>query len=239
MSFKKLGVALLAVFALGAIMASSAFAENEFSATGGQWYTETEPGVFKKLEVGVTDDLTVTGGAASLVSEIGTKPIKFTSTGVTGTECSAVNNTTTSATIDCKALVFTGVSVSGEAAAGCSTPTTITSKELTGVLGMNKAGTLATLKITPKAGEAAAFATVELTGTCANAGLYKVTGTVFAQSTNATGIFAKTQSLTVSEAIQKSAGTASSLKFGEKAAIINGSLEGTETGGKPWAGKEK
>ena len=239
MSFKKLGVALLAVFALGAIMASSAFAENEFSATGGQWYTETEPGVFKKLEVGVTDDLTVTGGAASLVSEIGTKPIKFTSTGVTGTECSAVNNTTTSATIDCKALVFTGVSVSGGAAAGCSTPTTITSKELTGVLGMNKAGTLATLKITPKAGEAAAFATVELTGTCAIAGLYKLTGTIFAQAINATGIFATTQGLSFSEAIQESAGTATSLKFGENSAILTGTVKDALEGSPEWCGKEK
>ena len=88
-------------------------------------------------------------------------------------------------------LAFNGVTVSGEAAIGCSTPSTITSKELKGVLGMNKAGTIATIKITPKG--TAAFATVELTGTCANAGLYKVTGIVYAQATNATGVFNITQ----------------------------------------------
>ena len=239
MNLKKIGVALLAVFVMGAIVANSAYAENEYSGTGGQWYTEIEPNVFRRMPVGETDDVTVSGGASFLTSTTASKPIKLSSTGVTGTECSAINPTTTTATLDCKALVFSGVTISGEAATGCSIPSTITSKELTGVLGMNKAGTLATLKITPKAGEAAAFATIELTGTCANAGLYKVTGTIFAQSTNATGVFAKTQKVTVSEAIQKSAGTATSLKFGENAAFINGSIDITGTGGKPWAGKEK
>ena len=60
---------------------------------------------------------------------------------------------------------------------------------------MNKAGTVATIEISPKAGSTTAFATVELTGTCANAGLYKVTGVVYAQATNATGVFANVQEL--------------------------------------------
>jgi hypothetical protein len=100
---------------------------------------------------------------------------------------------------------------------------------------MNKAGTVATIKISPK--EGTTFATVELTGSCANAGLYKVTGSVFAQAKNATGVFAKTQELTVSEAIQLSAGTKTSLKFGENGAFINGGIE--RTAAVEWAGKEK
>ena len=235
MSLKKIGIAQLAVFVIAAIMANSAYAENNWNATTGSWYTGASPET--TLPLGGTIDLTVSGGASFLTSTIFGKPIKFTSTGVTGTECSAVNNTTTSATIDCKALVFTGVTVSGEAAAGCSTPTTITTKELTGVLGMDTGGTRTTIKITPKAGATAAFATVELTGTCANAGLHKVTGTVFAESTNATGVFAKTQKLSFSEAIQKDAGTATSLNFDTSGAFIYGSLSATAA--VEWAGKEK
>ena len=43
------------------------------------------------------------------------------------------------------------------------------------------------------------------------------------------------QELTVSEAIQKAAGTPTSLKFGENAAFINGTLKGTAA--TAWGGK--
>ena len=220
MSLKKLGVALLAVFVMGAIVANSAYAENEYVA-GGQFYKNETTKITSPLSV------TLSGGSSFLTSTIATKPIKFSSTGVTGTGCALSNLTTTTATTDCTNLVFSGVTVSGEAAAGCSTPTTITTKEVTAILGMNSAGTLATKKWTPKAGAGAPFATIELTGTCANAGLYKFTGAIYSQLTNATGVFSTSQELTFSEAIQKSAGTATSLKFGENAAFINGGLKGT------------
>jgi hypothetical protein len=236
MSLKKLGVALLVVFMLGAIAANSAFAENEWRSENekGQWYTGASPGT--KLAVGAEKSITVSGGAANLTSTIAGSAIRFDSTSATGEGCSFKQAATTTATLDCNFLVFKGVTVSGPAATGCSTPTEIktTTKGLTGILGMNKAGTVATIKITPK--EGSTFATVELTGTCANAGLYKVTGTVYAQATNATGVFSKTQELTVSEAIQKSAGTATSLKFGENGAFINGGLKGVAE--VEWAGKE-
>ena len=235
MSLKKLGVALLVVFMLGAIAANSAFAENEWRSENekGQWYTGASPGT--KLAVGTTVDVTVAGGASAIVGALGGGVvIRFDSTSTTGLTCSVLDSTTTDATISCVALVFHGVTVSGPGATGCSTPSTITTKELKGVLGMNKAGTIATFKVTPK--EGTTFATIELTGTCANAGLYKVTGTVYAQATNATGVFAKTQKLTFSEAIQKSAGTATSLKFGENGAFLSGGLEATAA--VEWAGKE-
>ena len=239
MSSKKLGVALLAIFVLGAVMANSAFAENEFSETGAQFYTEIESGKLERMPVGKTDDLEVTGPSGFLTSTIATKPIKISSTGVSGTECSAINPTTTKATLDCKALVFSGVTISGEAATGCSAPTTITttSKGLTGVIGMGGAGTKETVKITPK--EGTTLVLFELTGTCANAGLYKVTGSVFGEASNPTETFALTQKLTFSEAIQKSAGTATSLKFGESGAFLNGRIEATEKGGKPWGSKKE
>ena len=233
MSLKKLGVALLVVFMLGAIAANSAFAENEFSETGGQWYTGASPGT--KLAVGGSQAINVLGGAASLTGKMAGSAFRFDSTSTTGDTCLFTQTTTTMTTLDCKALVFHGVSVSGGPFSGCTTPTTLTTKELTAVLGMNRAGTIATLKITPK--EGATFATVELTGTCATMGLRKLTGTVFAQADNATGVFTETQTLTVSEAIQKSAGTATSMRFGEDGLYLNGSLEGTAT--LPWSAKEK
>jgi hypothetical protein len=52
MSLKKLGMALLAGVVLGAIAATSAFAANEYSETGGAWYTGASPGT--KLAEGST-----------------------------------------------------------------------------------------------------------------------------------------------------------------------------------------
>jgi hypothetical protein len=235
MSLKKLAIGLLTVFVLGAIATSSAFAENNWSTTKASFYTGTSPGT--KLAVGTgTIDLTVSGGASFLTSTIAGSSIRLDSTSVKGTKCSATNPTSTTATIDCENLVFSGVTVSGPAVTGCSTSTTITTKELTGKLGMNKAGTLATLEITPKAGATTAFVTFELTGTCANTGPYKVTGIVYAQASNATGVFAKTQKLSTSEAIQKDAGTATSLKFGVNGAFLNGSLAAEAA--VEWASKE-
>jgi hypothetical protein len=48
MSLKKLGVALLTVFALGAFMASSAFATNNWSENNSQWYVGGEKLTEKK-----------------------------------------------------------------------------------------------------------------------------------------------------------------------------------------------
>jgi hypothetical protein len=236
MSLKKLGVALLAVFAMGAIVANSAYAENNWNATTGSWYTGASPGT--KLAVGTgTVDYTVSGPSGFMTGSISGGVVRFDWTSTTGETCSASNPTSTTATIDCVSTTLHGVTVSGPGAVGCSTTTTITTKEISWLLGMNKAGTVATFKITPKAGEGTAFATIELTGSCANAGLYKLTGAFYAQAKNATGVFAKTQELSFSEAIQKDAGTATSLKFGTNGAFINGSLSGTAA--VEWAGKEK
>jgi hypothetical protein len=63
--------------------------------------------------------------------------------------------------------VYSGVSLTGSA--GCSTPSTLTTKELTTTVGMNKAGTVVTFQIQPTSGPSTAFATIEITGaSCAN-----------------------------------------------------------------------
>jgi hypothetical protein len=178
---------------------------------------------------------TTANGTQTLETTVAGTPLKLTATGVGCTSC-VIKNVGTAAKAE-GTLVFSGVAVSEPA--GCSTTSTITSKALTAVVGMNSAKTLATLKFTPTAGSTTAFATVELTGaSCPIAGLYKVTGTAFAQAVNATGVFGATQEIKLSKAIQESAGAASSLKFGENSAILTGALKGS-IGGTEFAAKER
>jgi hypothetical protein len=114
----------------------------------------------------------------------------------------------------------------------------VTTKPLNAVVGMNTAGTKTTLRFTPQSGTT--FATVALTGTsCAVAGEYRVTGTQFAQASNATAVFAASQEITTSQAIQESAGTATSLKFGANAAILTGAVRGKLAGEPSWGAKKR
>ena len=234
MSLKKLGVALLAVFALGAFVASSAFAAEEFKEPGSAWYTGASPGT--KLSESTKPTLTTTAiGTQKLETTVATLPLKLTATGVKCTSCVIENvGTTAKAT---GTLEFTGVTV--DEPLKCSTTSTITSKALTATVGMKGTSTtIATLKFTPTSGTT--FATVELTGSeCPIAGLYKVTGTAFAEASNATGVFGKTQEIKLSKTIQESAGTSTSLKFGENSAILTGALNGSLGGTTEFAAKKE
>ncbi len=203
---------------------------NNYSETGGAWYASGT-----KLVEGSTKSLTTAAvGTQKLETMVAGTKLDITATGV---ECSGcvIKNVGAAAKVE-GALKFTGLTVSEPA--GCSIASTITTKALTAVVGMNIAGTLATFKFTPK--EGTTFATVELTGEkCAIAGLYKVTGTFFAQAKNATGVFATSQEISLSKAIQESAGTATSLKFGEKAAILTGTVSTGLSPGEEFTVKEK
>lgn len=232
MSLKKLGVALLAVVVLGAIMANSAFAENSFKG-GGTWLVAGS-----KLAEGEANAkaLTTTAvGASTLTTTVGGTKLVLSSSNITCLGCTIDNTAGTVATI-MGSLSFTEVSVVEPA--GCSVVGgKVESKALTATLGMGGTGTGATLQFAPLTGET--FATLELTGgSCPISGLYKVTGKQFGESVNATKVSALAQEVVTSEAIQKSAGTATSLKFGEKAAILNGKLKGTLTSGQTWGGEE-
>jgi hypothetical protein len=72
--------------------------------------------------------------------------------------------------------------------------------------------------------QTSATATAKLGASCPIAGLYKLTGTFFAEEANATGVFAKSQKMKFSKAIQESAGTATSLKLGENGAFLTGEV---------------
>jgi hypothetical protein len=233
MSLKKLGVALLTMVVLGAVTANSALAANEFSETGGAWYTGTSPGT--KLAEGTTKAVTMTAvGTQKLETTVGGTKIDITATGIECISC-VIKNTGTTATMDVT-LKFTGVTVSEPAT--CSIPGgTVETKALTTVVGMNTAKTIATHKLTPQSGST--FASFELTGaSCSIAGTYKITGTIFSQTVNATGVFAANQESTLSKAIQESAGTSTSLKFGENGAFLTGAVKAS-IGGTEWSAKEK
>jgi hypothetical protein len=106
-------------------------------------------------------------------------PVDITAVKGRQNRCSILSPLSTRATLDRVAFIFEEVSISELIV--CYIGGTLTTKELTGLMGMNKGGMVATLKITPK--EGSTLAIVALTGEkCAIAGLYKVTGTIFAQA---------------------------------------------------------
>ena len=117
-----------------------------------------------------------------------------------------------------------GATLSGFFSNECSTPNVVSSKNLRGTVGMKKgSSTVATIKFVPESG--ATIETIEITGAeCPVAGLYKVTGAIYGEVSNATGVFSKKQPIKFSQAIQESAGSATSLKFGENAAFMTGTV---------------
>jgi hypothetical protein len=220
MDLKKLGAVLLAALVLGAIVADSAFAANEYAESPSAWYTGPAPG--SKLAEGASKELTTTAvGTQRLASTIGGAEIEFKATGVNCLSCK-IKNTGTTAKVE-GSLEFTGVTVG--APATCSVPGgKIITNPIAAVVGMNTANTIATLKFTPQSGTN--FATFEITGaSCPLAGLNKIGGTLFGQATNATGVFGVNQEVTFSQAIQESAGTGSSLTFNGNEAILTGAVK--------------
>jgi hypothetical protein len=231
MNLRNLGVALVAVFLLGACTVSSAFASNEYSETGGQWYTGASPGTKLTGEKALT---TTAGGTLKLKTTVAGTDLDITTTGIKCDSCDITNKTSTTATADAT-LELTGVTVSEPA--GCSVASPVKTNPLTGVVGMNTAHTITTLKLTPVSGNT--IAVFELGGeTCPIDGKYKLTGTIFAQAAQGTGAFVIIRGFVVGQAIQESAGTATSLKFGENPAFLTGEIKAS-IGGTEWAPKEK
>jgi hypothetical protein len=230
MDMKKFGIALVAIVVLGAIVANSAFAANEYKETGGAWYVGGS-----KLAEGTTKALTTTQvGTSSLDTVVAGTTLNITWTGTNCLGCT-IKNTGTTATADVQ-YEYTGVSVTEPA--NCSTTSTLQTVALTTVVGMNTGGTVGTHKLTPQSGTS--IMTITLSGTnCPIAGTYKVFGTIFSKTTNATGVFATEQEDTTSKAIQEAAGTSTSLKFGENAAVLTSSVKSKLSPETSWGAKEK
>ncbi len=211
MSLKKIGAVLIAVLALGAMMASSASAAN-FEAAKSTWhFLGFTLGPIKK-HVSCEKD---PGTVSTLKTTVGKNntPLKLQATGITCPEAEIFNESEV-AKLTGK-LKFTGVTVVEPA--GCSVAGgAVETNAVKGTVGMKKgSSTIDTIVFEPAVGEE--FAAVSIEG-CAIAGEYPVKGKVIGQPTSATCTEAETQTFSFDEAIQNDAGGA--LTFGNKAAQV-------------------
>jgi hypothetical protein len=227
MSIKKFGAALVAVLALTAIAASSASAT--VSTTAAQWYTGASPGTTLAGETAVTGS---PSGTTTLEGEIAGKKVKLSTSTFNCVGCKIKNSavetagTATIATGEGQ-IEYTGVTVVEPTVctvhtAGVAGDGTIITKPLKihgDWMDTNTENKHAFLQFIPKTGSV--FASLEFTGTnCPIAGPDNVTGTVFGESTNNTGVQAVTQPLKFSAAVQSTTGA--SLKLGVNAATLTG-----------------
>lgn len=214
MRLKKLSAALVVAAALSAVIASSASAAA--TTTDVKWYTGAAPGTelttsetFSTVIIEAwTFDTTVSSFAVS-TSFVGIEVLETTLDNIGGTAIAHFR------------WRFTGVTVSGPA--GCSAPSTITSKPLT-MKADYMIGSTNYVLIEPEAGAETGFFTLELTGaSCPIKTAIIPKGTVFMQSANATGTQAVEQQLNSSAAINSTAG--GSLHVGTETASLTGAAK--------------
>jgi hypothetical protein len=207
MNLKKLGTALVVVLALGAVMASSAFAtavtkDTHWIDSAGEITGSPE----MKLEA-------VENGF--LETTVAGTPLTLKTTAASCVGCTLGANATASGKIK-----FENVTVVTPAACAVEGGT-VTTKALTAQADWME-GEKDYIKFLP-ATEGGAFATVTLvkgTGTCALAGNYNVTGSAFGETVNKTGVLATMQNVKFSGTINSTAGGA--LKFGAEPATLSG-----------------
>jgi hypothetical protein len=208
MRLKKLGMALFVVAALGAVLASSAFATA--TTTEANWFVNGS-----KLAATATPTVAnKTGTTAKFVTEVAGQPVELTSTAVTCEECSISNSPAASGK---GFLKFTVSEVMKPT--GCTLSSVKTKKLVVSADYME--GEAAMVKFTPEAGETAGFATFELGGggACPLAGTpITPKGVVYGKAVNKTGVEAASQEVNFSPTINSNAG--GSLKVGEKAATL-------------------
>lgn len=233
MSYRKFVTALLAVVVVGAIVANSAWAEGAFVESGSAAYIGPSPGT-KLTGTKVLKTSLVPGALLQMETVIAGTPIRTEATGYNCLGCTIENSGTNA--VGHGKLEATGVHIVEPAS--CEDGPTIVSKQVKALLGMKKGSTtVATIKFEPA--EGTTFETAEIRK-CPIAGTYKVTGAVYAEVVNFTGVFAVNQRLKITKAIQTEAsGEASGLKFGANPAYVTATAEGSLEGGVEWAAKEK
>jgi hypothetical protein len=235
MSYRKFAIALLAVVVVGAIAASSSWAAGSFEESGSAAYIGPAPGT-KLTGSKVLKTKLVSGALLQMETVIAGTPIKTEATGYSCIGCTIENSGTNA--VGKGKLEATGVHIVEPS--NCEDGPTITSKQVRAVLGMKKgSSTIATIKFEPL--EGTTFETAEIKGSsCPIAGLYKVTGAVYAEVVNFTGVFAVNQRLKITKAIQvEASGETSALKFGASPAYVTATAEGYLEGEQQWAAKEK
>jgi hypothetical protein len=216
MSLKKLGTLLVAMLALGAIVASSASATattvaKEWNTTG----TIKEAITIGKHKVASGEELAV-GEFTTTVSGLG---LDLTSTGAKCLSCSISNSG--GAAIGSGKIKFTGVTAM--APAKCKVRNESVETTALKIEAHYMEGETVYVKFSPASGEA--FATVQLenksTGeTCPISTGVVVKGSLYAQAENKTGVAATLQNVTLDPAINATAG--GELKVGTEKASLYG-----------------
>jgi hypothetical protein len=242
MSLKKISLGVVSAVLALAVMASSASAT--ISTTAAQWYIGPAPGT--TLALGTSKGI---GGQATtnwvLTTEIGGLPVELDSTAFDCVGCKIENKSVTEKVPPIAygegRILFTNVTVkkplncvvSGTNPPGVLVAGQILTSELVihadwmdtsrGGTGEPPVNNHAFVQVIPKAGAATTFAHFELSGgECAAIGGTKnVTGSLYGESVNNTGVAALEQRLLFSPAIQNTAGGA--LFVGTKPANLSGS----------------
>jgi hypothetical protein len=211
MNLKKLGTALVVVLALGAVMASSAFAVA--TTTDVKWRDSAgEITGSPEMSMAETENFILT-------STIAGSPLELKSTAISCSGCT-ITNSTGSATGHGQ-IVFENVTVPSNplcAVEGGKVATTLLEISADWMIGTRNLA-----KVTRNPNEGTTLATVKIvkgTGACPIAGSYPVTGSVFGESLNPTSTPGEIQGIKFTKLINEEAGGA--LKFKAEPASIKG-----------------
>jgi hypothetical protein len=212
MRLKKLGAALVVVAALGAGLASSALAAAVTEDV--KWYTGASPGT----ELSGSEMITFAAGGGTFTTEVGTTKYELNLTGIECVFCKIENSG--GKAVGSGQLQFSGITVLKPL--GCTAPLFVTTKALSlQAEWMWFSGSEPNyIKFMPTLGEGTEFAKFVITG-CALETTLVLKGSLFVESTNATGTQEVEHELRSSEAINAAAG--GNLHVGTKNAVLAGS----------------
>ncbi len=210
MRLKRLATASLLFAALGAILASSAFAAA--TTTDVKWYIGSGSG--KELSGTATAKAEQLSPESTFTTTVSGTAVELHSTKVECEACTIENSGGTA--VGTGKLKFTGVTVAKPS--GCSVASTLTTKSLK-VKADYMISTTNYILFEPSAGAETALFTAELTGEkCALKTAITPKGTVFLQAANATGTQAVAQEVCTTGPINTEAG--GSLHVGTEAATL-------------------
>jgi hypothetical protein len=249
MSLKKFGAVLVAMLAIGAVVASSASAA--VSTTRAEWYTGASPGT--TLPVGTDEPIKLAmaehNGAVSStfnVTILGV-PVELTATALSCSSCNITNKEVTkqagAIAYGTGTVTFENVTVKkpgncevlGETGVKGYIPTKLLQihGDFMDTEAANKKAFIQFLPDTPEG--TGTFAQFKLQGPGCEAieASYNVTGSLFVESKNDTGVFGTTQDAVASSAVQATAGAG--LKVGVNNATLTGTVRASLTSGKSFA----
>jgi len=249
MSLKKFSVVLVALLALGAIVASSASAT--VKTTRAEWYTGASPGTTLPVGTEETIELELVEHTDGLKHSVftsgigagGSTPLELTATGLSCVSCKISNKENLTSLVPAAAygkgqVNFTGVTVSKPAGCTVSSELGVANTVLTKSLEIhgdfmdtNETNKKAFIQFRPVG--TTTFAQFRLENCGALNGKYNVGGSLFVESKNDTGVFGTTQDAESSKTINETAGAG--LELGIIPATLTGTVRAKLASGKSFA----